>query len=123
MSLHCKMGTAVTALVIKGDTAYYAWQGNVRLYGKQYGCLSQLTDDHVKSGTDNTLLTRCVNGRGYRYPISIQAVRVSEYSQLLLCTDGFYQSEDCMSSIAGGLLPDNVESFEDDASYILVMPL
>lgn len=31
----CKMGAAVTVLYIKDDTAYYAWQGNVRLYYKK----------------------------------------------------------------------------------------
>lgn len=45
--LHCKMGAAVTVLIIKGDTAYYAWQGNVRLYGKQNGNFLILTEDHV----------------------------------------------------------------------------
>lgn len=119
-SLHCKMGAAVTALVIKGDTAYYAWQGNVRLYGKQNDCLLQLTEDHVKNGTDSTLLTRCVNGKGFRYPISVQEAKVSEYSLLFLCTDGFYQSKDCMSLVNDGLLPSNIDGIEDDASYVLI---
>lgn len=119
-SLHCKMGAAVTALVIKGDTAYYAWQGNVRLYGKQNNCLLQLTEDHVKNGTDCTLLTRCVNGKGFRYPISVQDAKVSECSLLFLCTDGFYQSKDCMSLVNDGLLPSNIDGIEDDASYVLI---
>lgn len=34
-ALCCKMGAAVTVLYIKDDTAYYAWQGNVRLYYKK----------------------------------------------------------------------------------------
>ena len=119
-SLYCKIGAAVTVLVLKGDTAYYAWQGNVRLYGKQNDCLLQLTEDHVKNGTDKTLLTRCVNGKGFRYPISVQEAKVSEYSLLFLCTDGFYQSKDCMSLVNDGLLPSNVEGIEDDSSYVLI---
>ena len=119
-ALCCKMGAAVTVLYIKDDTAYYAWQGNVRLYGKQNDCLLQLTEDHVKNGTDNTLLTRCVNGKGFRYPISVQEAKVSEYSLLFLCTDGFYQSKDCMSLVNDGLLPSNVEGIEDDSSYVLI---
>lgn len=119
-SLHCKMGAAVTALVIKGDSVYYAWQGNVRLYGKQNDCLLQLTEDHVKNGTGNTLLTRCVNGKGFRYPISVQETKVSEHSLLFLCTDGFYQSKDCMSLVNDGLLPSNIDGIEDDASYVLI---
>lgn len=119
-SFHCKMGAAVTALIIKGDTAYYTWQGNVRLYGKQNDSTLQLTEDHVKNGTNETLLTRCVNGKGFRYPISVQETKVSEYSLLLLCTDGFYQSKDCMSLLNDGLLLSNVEGIEDDASYVLI---
>ena len=30
-----RMGASVTVLYIKDDTAYYAWQGNVRLYYKK----------------------------------------------------------------------------------------
>ncbi len=119
-SLKSKMGAAVTVLVIKGDTVYYAWQGNVRLYGEHDGCLLQLTEDHVKKGTDDTFLTRCVNGRGFRYPISIKETPVSETSFLFLCTDGFYQSKDGMAFISGGQLSDTIREHEDDASYVQI---
>lgn len=45
-ALCCKMGAAVTVLYIKDDTAYYAWQGNVRLYYKKEKGIHQLTEDH-----------------------------------------------------------------------------
>lgn len=67
-TLCCKMGAAVTVLYIKDDTAYYAWQGNVRLYYKKGKGIHQLTEDHQKEGDNCTFLTRCVNGRGFRQP-------------------------------------------------------
>lgn len=119
-SLHCKRGAAVTVLIIKGDTAYYAWQGNVRLYGKQNGHFLILTEDHVKKVTDNTLLTRCVNGKGFRYPISIKEKSLFGISLLFICSDGFYLSKDCMTQINEGVLSTSVERTEDDASYIQI---
>lgn len=118
--LHCKMGAAVTILIIKGNTAYYAWQGNVRLYGKQNDLLLLLTEDHVKKVTDNTLLTRCVNGKGFRYPISIKETSLFGISLLFICSDGFYLSKDCMTQINEGVLSTSVERTEDDVSYIQI---
>ena len=119
-ALCCKMGAAVTVLYIKDDTAYYAWQGNVRLYGKQNGNFLILTEDHVKKVTDNTLLTRCVNGKGFRYPISFKEKSLFGISLLFICSDGFYLSKDCMTQINEGVLSTSVERTEDDASYIQI---
>ena len=120
-ALSCKMGAAVTILYIKDDTAYYAWQGNVRLYGKNKKGIHQLTEDHQKEGDNCTFLTRCVNGRGFRYPISVQETKISGMDLLFLCTDGFYQSKDCMDSvIIEDQLPSHIEDLEDDASCILI---
>ena len=120
-ALSCKMGAAVTVLYIKDGTAYCAWQGNVRLYGKDKKGIHQLTEDHQKEGDNCTFLTRCVNGRGFRYPIAIQETQISGMDLLFLCTDGFYQSKDCMDSvIIEDQLPSHIEDLEDDASCILI---
>lgn len=120
-ALSCKMGAAVTVLYIKGDTACYAWQGNVRLYGKNGKSIYQLTENHQKEGNNCTFLTRCVNGRGFRYPIFIQETKISDMNSLFLCTDGFYQSRNCLDSIINeGRLPIRIEDLEDDASCILI---
>lgn len=120
-ALCCKMGAAVTVLYIKDDTAYYAWQGNVRLYYKKEIGIHQLTEDHQKEGDNCTFLTRCVNGRGFRNPISIQETKISDMDLLFLCTDGFYQSKDCIDSvIVENKLPSRIEYLEDDASCILI---
>lgn len=120
-ALCCKMGAAVTVLYIKDYTAYYAWQGNVRLYYKKEKGIHQLTEDHQKEGDNCTFLTRCVNGRGFRNPISIQETKISDMDLLFLCTDGFYQSKDCIDSvIVENKLPSRIEYLEDDASCILI---
>lgn len=112
---------AVTVLYIKDDTAYYAWQGNVRLYYKKEKGIHLLTEDHLKQGDNCTFLTRCVNGRGFRYPISIQETKISDMDLLFLCTDGFYQAKDCLDSvIIENKLPSRIEDLEDDASCILI---
>lgn len=115
------MGTAVTVLYIKDDTAYYAWQVNVRLYYKKEKGIHQLTEDHQKEGDNCTFLTRCVNGRGFRNPISIQETKISDMDLLFLCTDGFYQSKDCIDSvIVENKLLSRIEYLEYDASCILI---
>ena len=120
-SLNYKMGVAVTVLYIKVDTAYYAWQGNVRLYGKKGEGIYQLTEDHQKDSDNCTFLTRCVNGKGFRYPVSIRGTKISDMDFLFLCTDGFYQSNDRIAYvIRRGQLPSHLENLEDDASCILI---
>lgn len=118
--LHCKMGAAVTVVIIKGNTLYYAWQGNVRLYSQEDGNLLQLTEDHTKSRDCNTLLTCCVNGKGYRYPIPVHSKDLVGISSLMLCTDGFYQMEEYMAQAKQDQLPPKLEPQQDDASYIIL---
>ncbi len=118
--LHCKMGAAVTVVIVKGNTLYYAWQGNVRLYSQEDDNMVQLTEDHTKSSDCNTLLTRCVNGKGYRYPIPVHSKELVGISSLMLCTDGFYQSEEYMALAEQDKLPPNLEPQQDDASYIIL---
>ena len=77
--------------------------------------------DHQKEDDNCTFLTRCVNGRGFRNPISIQETKISDMDLLFLCTDGFYQSKDCMDSvIVENKLLSRIEYLEDDASCILI---
>lgn len=77
----------------------------------------------VKKGTNDTFLTRCVNGKGFRDPISVKEMSISNMSLLLLCTDGFYLSKDGMALKNGGQLPDTTQEPEDDASYIQIKML
>jgi serine/threonine protein phosphatase PrpC len=85
------MGAAVlVALFVKGRV-YFAWQGNVRLYRCCQGQLTQLTTDHVLSTEADHLLTRCINGRGFRIDPEVLSDEISLGSTYYLCTDGFYK--------------------------------
>ena len=48
--------------------------------------------------------------------------KISDMDLLFLCTDGFYQSKDCIDSvIVENKLPSRIEYLEDDASCILTV--
>ena len=72
--LRCKMGAAVCVALIGNDSVHYAWQGNVRLYKRDNDMLQLLTTDHIAIGGSTTLLTRCVNGKGFREQIPVECV-------------------------------------------------
>ena len=109
--LRCKMGAAVCVALIGKDSVHYAWQGNVRLYRKDNVELQLLTTDHIVVGGNTTLLTRCINGKGFREPIPVESVPVNAANTILMCSDGYYQSTNNMQS----QLPANLS---DDASVI-----
>lgn len=90
--LRCKMGAAVCVALIGKDSVYYAWQGNVRLYKKDNDNLQLLTTDHIAVGGNTTLLTRCINGNGFREPIPVESVSTNEGDIIYLCSDGYYQN-------------------------------
>ena len=90
--LKCKMGTAVCVALIGKDSIHYAWQGNVRLYRKDNDELQLLTTDHIVVGGSTTLLTRCINGKGFRKPVQVEDVSINEGDTIYLCTDGYYQN-------------------------------
>lgn len=112
--LRCKMGAAVCVALIGKDSVCYAWQGNVRLYKKDNCSLQLLTTDHVAVGGNTTLLTRCINGRGFREPIPVERVSVNIADTILVCSDGYYQSTNNMQS----QLPADLS---DDASVIEIV--
>ena len=95
--LKCKMGAAVTVVLIIDDSLYYAWQGNVRLYKMTNGALSLLTTDHTLVGTENIFLTRCVNGKGYRENVPVKHKKFEMGDKIYICSDGFYQDMDIIA--------------------------
>lgn len=96
--LKCKMGAAVCVALIGKDLVHYAWQGNVRLYKKDNDTLQLLTTDHVAMGGSTTLLTRCVNGKGFREQIPVEHVSTKDGDTIFLCSDGYYQNTNNMQN-------------------------
>lgn len=118
--LKSKMGTAVTAVLIKDDSLYYAWQGNVRLYKVADGNLSLLTTDHIVNETEGIFLTRCVNGKGYREDVPIKQEKLEQIVRIYICSDGCYRYLDLNTIVTQEVefVPDGI--LEDDASFIEV---
>ena len=112
--LKCKMGAAICVALIGKNSIYYAWQGNVRLYEKDNGNYQLLTSDHIVNCGGTTLLTRCINGKGFREPIPVESISTHQGNTFYLCSDGYYQSTNNMQC----QLPANLS---DDASVIEII--
>lgn len=80
-ALCCKMGAAVIVLYIKMILPITHGKEMSVYITKRKG-IHQLTEDHQKEGDNCTFLTRCVNGRGFRNPISIQETKISDMDLL-----------------------------------------
>ena len=110
--LKCKMGAAVCVALIGKDSIHYAWQGNVRLYKNDNGNLQLLTTDHIAVGGSTTLLTRCINGKGFREPTPVESAPTNEGNTFYLCSDGYYQSTNNMQSQLSADLSDDASMIE-----------
>lgn len=109
--LRCKIGAAVCVALIGNKSIHYAWQGNVRLYKKTNDEFQLLTSDHITDCGGTILLTRCINGKGFREPIPVESVSINDGNTIYLCTDGYYQNTCNLQS----QLPSDLG---DDASLI-----
>lgn len=116
--LKCKMGAAVTVILIIYDFLYYAWQGNVRLYKINNGEPLLLTTDHIATETEEIFLTRCVNGKGYREEVAVKQEKLDQADRIYICSDGCYQHIDLNAIQDMEFASDGI--FEDDASLIEV---
>lgn len=117
--LKCKMGAAVTVVLIIDDFLYYAWQGNVRLYKVSNGKSLLLTTDHVVAETEGTILTRCVNGKGYRELVPVRKKKLEQNDRIYICSDGYYQHVDLTELARYNIIP-SAKNMPDDCSFIAI---
>lgn len=118
--LRCRMGAAVTVVLVIDDFLYYAWQGNVRLYKVVDNTdLLLLTEDHTVSEGECTFLTRCVNGKGFRDDVPIGREKLEHSERIYLCSDGCYRNV-VLNMLVNhrdiGTVSDG--AFDDDASWV-----
>lgn len=106
------MGAAVCVALIGKDSIHYAWQGNVRLYKMDSGNSQLLTSDHIANCGGATLLTCCINGKGFREPIPIESASINKGNTFYLCSDGYYQSTNNMQSQLPAYLSDDASIIE-----------
>lgn len=82
--------TTFSAVVIKGQTAYFFHVGDSRIWLLRGGSLRQLTQDHVAvQGEGQTFLSRAL-GMDNRLNIDCGRVPLEEGDLLLLCSDGVH---------------------------------
>lgn len=121
--LKCRMGAAVTVVLITDDFLYYAWQVNVRLYKVCNGELILLSTDHIVADVEGPFLTRCVNGKGCRDKVPIKQEKLEQTDRIYLCSDGLYQKINLNAIVKQGIEFTSDGVFEDDASLIEVKTL
>ena len=116
----CKMGVAFTLLYFCEDRLLYASLGDVRLYHKnREGEIAQLSEDHVIVQGEETFLTACVSGRGFRIPLRVKELPLRIGDAFLLCSDGYYQCQDIYHCFPPNRLPAPLW-IEDDSSVVRI---
>jgi hypothetical protein len=65
-------------------------------------------------GGSTTLLTRCVNGKGFREQIPVECVSTNDGNTIFLCSDGYYLN-------IGNMQNQLPVDLDDDASMIEIV--
>ena len=88
--LHSKMGASVGLTLFVGNRCYYSWLGDVRVYLKQGEQTELLTKDYLAIEGNHSFLTRCVNGREFRYSPVVSDITLHSGDEVFIATDGYY---------------------------------
>lgn len=88
--IQSKMGASVGLTLFVGDCCYYSWLGDVRIYLKQGDQTELLTEDHLAIEGNHSFLTRCINGREFRYPPVVVDMAIHSGDEVFIATDGYY---------------------------------
>lgn len=83
------MGTTLTALLLRPDTATIAHVGDTRVYRLRAGRLEQLTTDHAVQRPDN-LLTRCIGAGQSDVEPDLRRESLSAGDRFVLVSDGVW---------------------------------
>ena len=88
--LKAKMGASVALTLFAGNACYYTWLGDARIYLANGGKTELLTKDHLAIEDNHTFLSRCINGKDFRYPLDVGEVVISSGDEIFIATDGYY---------------------------------
>lgn len=88
--IQSKMGASVGLTLFVGDRCYYSWLGDVRVYLKQGYRTELLTKDHLAIDGNHSFLTRCINGREFRYSPVVADMTIHSGDEVFIVTDGYY---------------------------------
>ena len=83
------MGTTLTTLCLRGDTAVFGHVGDTRLYRRRGGGVDQLTVDHAAREPGNLLL-RCIGGGQATAECDVGEFALQPGDRFVLVTDGVW---------------------------------
>lgn len=112
--LHSKMGASVGLTLLVGNHCYYSWLGDVRVYLKQGERTELLTKDHLAIEGNHSFLTRCINGREFRYSPVVSDITLHSGDEVFIATDGYYLHNNVGTPIESEI------ATEDDATIVCI---
>lgn len=112
--IQSKMGASVGLTLFVGDCCYYSWLGDVRIYLKQGDQTELLTEDHLAIEGNHSFLTRCINGREFRYPPVVVDMAIHSGDEVFIATDGYYLHHNVGTPIEAE------NTAEDDATIVCI---
>lgn len=117
LRLQSKMGVSVGLTLFVGNRCYYSWLGDVRVYLKHGNRAELLTEDHLAFDGNHSFLTRCINGREFRYPPVVVDMAIHSGDEVFIATDGYYLHNDVGTPIESEIATD------DDATIVCIGPI
>lgn len=109
-----KMGTSVGLTLFADNRCYYTWLGDVRIYHAQGENVELLTRDHLAIEGNHSFLSRCINGKKFRYSPEVVELAISANNEIFIVTDGYYIYNEIGSPI------ESVITVEDDATIVCI---
>ena len=88
--LKSKMGASIALVLFMSNSCYYAWLGDVRIYLSKGDKTELLTKDHLAIEGNHSYLSRCVNGKEFRYIPEVGKLAISSGYEVYIATDGYY---------------------------------
>ena len=115
--IQSKMGTSIGLTLFVGNRCYYSWLGDVRIYLKQGDKTKLLTKDHLAIDGNHSFLTRCINGRAFRYAPVFADLILDYGDEVFIATDGYYLHHNVGTPIESEIAK------EDDATIVCIGPI
>ena len=110
--LKSKMGASLALTLFVGNTCYYTWLGDVRIYLANGGKTAMLTKDHLVIEGNHSFLSRCINGREFRHLPEVRNLAVNTAGKFFIATDGYYLHHEM------GMMMESVITTDDDATIV-----
>ncbi len=101
-------------ILFVGNRYYYSWLGDVRVYLKQGDQTDLLTKDQLAIEENHSFLTRCINGREFRYSPVVADMTLHSGDEVFIATDGYYLHHNVGTPIESEIVT------EDDATIVCI---